>query len=77
MSPCLAFPICGKMTAALMATAGKKGRGELLWIQAGKKLLLNKKTVQTIKAKSCFRGHWNDPRDCPSIQKGELGHCKG
>lgn len=35
-SPCLALPNSGKMTTALMATAGK-GRGELLWIQAEKK----------------------------------------
>lgn len=48
----------------------KKGRGELLWIQAGKKLLLNNTTVQTIKAKSCSQGCWNDPWDFPSIQKG-------
>lgn len=35
-SPCLALPISGKMLTALMATAGK-GRGEPLWIPAGKK----------------------------------------
>lgn len=52
----------------------EKGRGKVLGIQAGKKPLLNKKTMRTIKAKSCSWRCWNDPRDCPSVQKGELGH---
>lgn len=32
--------------------------------------------MQTRKAKYCSWGAWNDPWDCPSTQKCELGHCK-
>lgn len=77
MSLCLAFPICGTMTAALMATAGKKGRGELLWIRAGKKLLLNKETVQTIRPNPALKYAGMAHRIAPVYKRVSLAIAKG